>query len=475
MNTVKTITKNIGALTLMNIVSVALMLILTISIARFLGDVIFGKYSFALAFTALFGVFIHLGLDILITRDIARDKSKASKYLGNIAIIRALSSIIIFILIIIIINLMNYPSDTTTAVYIFGLYVIFTSFADIFKATFRAFERMEYLSMINILERIIVVSLGLIVLFSGYGLVELALVFLFGGIFNILFSYLICRKKFVKPKFEIDLNFWRQSIKEAYPFLLSLTFVMIYFKIDTVMLSIMKGDAVVGWYNASYTLIGGLGIISASVLPALFPVMSRFFNNSKEALQAVYKNTFRYLFMIGFPIAVGTTLLADRIILFIYGELYIHSIIALQILIWAELFVFLNNTTGNVINAINEQKTNLKIVSVGATLNILLNLILIHYMSYVGAGIATVITEAFVAMCGVCFIQGQLHTVPSLGLSKILIASSVMAIFIKLVTFNLFVIVVISVCLYFVILYLAKGITKEDITLFKEIIFKRVG
>ena len=214
MNTVRRIAKNVGALTLMNIVSVTSMLVLTVFIARLLGDVIFGKYSFALAFTALFGVFIHLGLDILITREVARDKSKASKYVGNIAIVRVLSSVIMFSLIIIIINLMNYPSDTTTAVYIFGLYVISTSFADIFKATFRAFERMEYQALINIMERIIIVSLGLIVLFSGYGLIELALVFMFGGMFNILFSYLICCRKFVKPKFEIDLNLWSKSIKK---------------------------------------------------------------------------------------------------------------------------------------------------------------------------------------------------------------------------------------------------------------------
>jgi O-antigen/teichoic acid export membrane protein len=474
MNTVRTITKNIGALTLMNIVTVALMLFLTIFIARYLGDVNFGKYSFALAFTALFGVFIHLGLDILITRDIARDKSKASKYLGNIAIIRALSSIIIFILIIIIINLMNYPSDTTTAVYIFGLYIIFTSFADIFKATFRAFERMEYQALINILERIIVVSLGLIVLFSGYGLIELASVFLFGGFFNILSSFLICRRKIVKPKFKIDLNFWRQSIKEAYPFLLVTTFVMIYFKIDTIMLSIMKGDAVVGWYNAAYMLIGGLGIISASILPALFPVMSRFFNNSKEALQAIYKNAFRYLLMIGFPIAVGTTLLADRIIPLLYGEQYSNSIIALQILIWAELFVFLNNTTGNVLNSINSQRANMKIVGTGAALNIILNLIFIPYLSYIGASIATVITEFFVVFAGVMYISKNGYVLQlSKDAIKIIAAGAVMGLFIFYsYNINLFSIILLSIAIYFGVLCLVKGITKEDLELVKNGIYR---
>lgn len=473
MNTVQRIAKNVGALTLMNIVSVALMLIITIFIARYLGDVIFGKYSFALAFTALFGVFIHLGLDILITRDVARDKSKASKYVGNITIIRAISSIIVLILIIVTITLMNYPSDTTMAVYIFGLYVVFTSFANIFNATFRAFERMEYQAILQIMEKIIIASLGLIVLFSGYGLVELALVFLFGGIFNILFSYLICRKKFVKPKFEIDLKFWTQSIKEAYPFLFGLIFVMIYFRIDTVMLSIMEGDAVVGWYNASYMLIGGLGIISASILPAIFPVMSRFFNNSKEALQAVYNNSFRYLFMIGFPIAVGTTLLADKIILLLYGEQYINSIIALQILVWAELFVFLNNTTGNVLSSINKHRTSMKIAGTGAALNILLNLVFIPYLSYIGASITTVITEFFVAFVGVIYISKNGYTLHlSKDIIKIIGSGAIMGLFVFCFRdINLLFIVLLSVVIYFGVLCIIGAITKEDMKLIKNLIF----
>ena len=473
MNTAQTITKNAGVLYIARIITLSLSLIFTIYIARYLGDVDFGKYSFAVAFTALFGIFIHLGLDILITRDVSRDKSKASKYLGNISIIRVLSSIIIFILIIITINLMNYPSDTITIVYIFGLYVIFTSFANIFKSTFCAFEKMEYQAIIEIIERIIIVSLGMFVLFSGYGLIEMASVFLLGGIFDVLFSFMICNKKFVKPKFEIDLNFWRQSIKEAYPFLLALTFVMIYFRIDTIMLSVMKGDAVVGWYSAAYTLVIGLGIISGPLLSAVFPVMSRFFNSSKKALQMIYEKLFRYLFMVGLPIAIGTTLLADKIILLVYGEQYLNSIIALQILIWAQLFVFLNNTTGNVLNSINEQKMNMKIVAIGAATNVILNLILIPNFSYIGAGIATVITEFFAAFAGVIYISKKGYVLRlSKDITKIVIASIIMGLFIfNFCNMNLFFIILLSIIIYLGVLCLIGGIVKEDMKMIKSLIF----
>ena len=88
MNTIQTIAKNTGALTLMHIVTMVLGLIFTVSLARCFGDVAFGKYSFALAFTALFAVLMDLGFNQLTIREVARDKTLAKKYMGNILIIK---------------------------------------------------------------------------------------------------------------------------------------------------------------------------------------------------------------------------------------------------------------------------------------------------------------------------------------------------------------------------------------------------
>ena len=74
MKTVQRIAKNTAALFAAQFVVSILSLVLSIAITRSLGDVIFGKYSFALAFTALFAVFLDLGYNTLLIRDVARDK-----------------------------------------------------------------------------------------------------------------------------------------------------------------------------------------------------------------------------------------------------------------------------------------------------------------------------------------------------------------------------------------------------------------
>jgi len=133
MNTIQRIAKNTAALFAAQFVVAILGLVLSIFIARSLGDVIFCKYSFALAFTAIFAVFSDLGYNTLLIREVARDKSQASKYLNNTLCMRALISLVIFAIIVITINVMGYPADTKNAVYLFGIYTLIVSFSVVFR------------------------------------------------------------------------------------------------------------------------------------------------------------------------------------------------------------------------------------------------------------------------------------------------------------------------------------------------------
>ncbi|NQE44419.1 putative flippase AglR, partial [ANME-1 cluster archaeon GoMg2] len=395
MNTVQRIAKNTAALFAAQVVVSILGLVLSIFIARNLGDVVFGKYSFALAFTAIFAVFSDLGYNTLLIREVARDKSQASKYLNNVLGLRALLSLVIFAFIVLTINLMDYPSDTKNIVYLFGIYTLVVSFSAVFKVTFRAFEKMVYEAGITIISNLIRVSLGLVVLFLGYGLLELAWIFLFSGVFDFILSFLVCGKRFVKPEIDLNFKFWKSTIKVALPLSMLSIFGLIYVRIDTVMLSVMKGDAVVGWYNAAYSLVLAFKPIPQLFMNALFPLMASYYVSSKDSLKIIYEKSFKYLFVLGLPLAVGISLLADKFILLFYGEEFYPSIIALQILAWDILLLFLYTCTTFVLVSIEKQNQMAIIAGCTALINVILNLLLIPSFSYAGAAIATIFTEVF--------------------------------------------------------------------------------
>ena len=472
MNTVQRIAKNTGVLAISQIITSILGFFLLIYIARYLGEVGFGKYSFAVSFTALFTIVASLGMNNYIIRELARNKELTNEYLTNVSGIKLLLSFLAFGFIVLTINIMDYPQDTTNAVYLFGVYMILTSFALTFRAIFQAYERMEYNAAVMVIAQIILISLVLFVLFSGYGLIELAYVYIFVGIADVTLSFSIVLIKIAKPKLTIDFSLWKTLIIGSIPFGLNALFGVLFFRIDTVMLSVLKGDAAVGIYNAAYVPLLALGVIPTVFISALYPVMSRYFVSSKDSLETFTGLSSKYMAIIGFPIAMGCFVLANRIIALFYLDQFSASIIAFQILAFFIPLRFVSSITGTLLTSIDRQ--SIRTVSVGlcALFNIVLNVALIPYLSYVGASIATVLSEVLLYFVFIYYINKhykklELHK----HFIKPLVAALMMGGFLfYFKDFNLFLLILFAGLVYFAILLLLRTFTQEDKNIFKQVV-----
>lgn len=474
MNTVQRIAKNTVILLAADIISKVLGFFYIMYTARYLGVEGFGILSFALAFTGMFGVFTDLGLGQLTVREVARDKSIAKKYLNNISVIKTILVTITFALIVIVINLLGYPEQTIKVVYLISLSVVFNSFTGIFYSIFQAFEKMEYQSLGQILNSILMLVGVLFAISRGFSVIGFALLYFMASVVVLVYSFVISTWKFVKPKIEVDWSFWRSTIKDALPFGLTGIFVTIYYWIDSVMLSLMKGNEVVGWYNAAYRLIVVLLFIPGIINIVVFPAMSRFHIYSQNSLNSISRKYFKFMLAIGIPIGVGTTLLADKVILLIFGAGYIQSIIALQILVWAMVFIFANAAFVRLFESTNKQIIVTKITGIGMIENIVLNLLIIPRFGYVGASITTVITEFTILTLVLIFAYKTGYSVQRreflTNISKVIIASLIMGVSIwKLRSLNFPILILLSTLLYIGILYIIGGIDKEDIELLKQV------
>ena len=268
MNRFQLIAKNIGFLLLSQIITLILGFVYIIYIARYLGTAGFGILSFAIAFTGIFVVLVDLGLNMLTVREVSRDKSLAGKYLGNTIVIKLILAVFMLSLIFLVVNIVfKYPQETVNVVYLMGFSVIFGSFSGIFYSIFQANEKMEYLSYGQIIYSFLMFAGVLIAIYYGLGIYAFASVYLAVSVVVLIYSVFVCSWKFALPKFEIDLNFWKLIIIEALPFALTSIFVLIYYYIDTVMLSILihNSNSIIGWYSAAYRIVMPL-----SFIPAIF-------------------------------------------------------------------------------------------------------------------------------------------------------------------------------------------------------------
>jgi O-antigen/teichoic acid export membrane protein len=246
------------------------------------------------------------------------------------------------------------------------------------------------------------------------------------------------------------------------------------------MLYPMQGEAAVGWYNTAYRLFIYVLFIPQILSTTLFPVMARLSASSKSSVKLAYEKFFKYMAMLGIPLGVGTTLLAGKIIYTLFGSGYGNSIIALQILIWSAVFIFLSNPFGCLFNSLNMQRIGMKIAFVCSVFNVIANLIMIPSLSYIGASITTVLTEllSFLLYYHISSrTEYGLSRQMAIDILKIIVASSIMGcIVIFLYNLNIFVLIVLSILAYFVALLILQGIDSDDITMLREVIkLKNIG
>jgi O-antigen/teichoic acid export membrane protein len=202
--------------------------------------------------------------------------------------------------------------------------------------------------------------------------------------------------------------------------------------------------------------------------------MSRYYIHSEKHINFIFERSFKYLLAIAIPLGVGTTVLADRIILYIYGADFSQSTIALQILIWSEVLIFLNVVFGNLLNSINRQIIVTKQTMLAAALNIALNLVLIPRYSYVGASVATVSTELFAFFFLLYFVSKMGYRLPKSMIAsffKILCASLIMYLFLDIFYWiYLFPLILLASVIYIVIVYLLGILDNEDLYLMRQLL-----
>jgi O-antigen/teichoic acid export membrane protein len=222
-------------------------------------------------------------------------------------------------------------------------------------------------------------------------------------------------------------------------------------------------------------LVELIGVIPALVVSALFPIVSGLHRESIASLRKVYKTSFRYLVVIALPIAVGTLLLSEHLIYTIYGEGYLKTIPALKILSFALVFIFVNYILMNILVAVDRQMTNAVVAGTCVFVNIVLNMCLIPYYGYLGAGTATVITEIVLFALGLYYVSKYICKINIVSaVSKPLISVAIMGTFIVWATakFNLAFVIVLSALTYFTCLLLFRFFTKEDKIVFMHLIRK---
>lgn len=470
MGTARRIYKNTMYLGAAEIVSKVLQFVVMLYAARLLSQDNFGKFSFALSLSLIAVILADLGINTLLIREIARNRKEAGKYFVNAFCTKIALSVAAYVFIVLILGILNYPSSTRKIVYIIWIFTILSTFTELFYSIFRSFEMMFYDASLKIMRMILLTFASLYVLLKGYGLFAFGYTFIIVELVVVLTALAVTLSRFIELKADVDYLFIKSLLKKAFPFGLAFVFGSIYFYIGSVMLSKVRGDAEVAVYSVAYNIALAILFIPTVYTNAIYPVLSRYFKDSKADLKILYEKSFKYLYIIGLPISVGLYLLAERTILFLYGRVYYGAIVALQIISWYLFIKFLNFLFGTLLSSINQQNKRMWGQGITAVFNILVNLMLIPKIGYVGAAWSTFITEIVLFFVYYWYVSKSLYFYNfSSILLKPIIAVIIMSLFIEFSNFGLIITVLASALVYFAILFFLRTLDQKDYYIMKRI------
>ena len=272
-----------------------------------------------------------------------------------------------------------------------------------------------------------------------------------------------------------DIDFSKNLIISGIPFALSRLGYTIYYSIDMVMLTQFVGGYFTGLYNSSYKIISVLALFYSIYTAVVFPVMSKLFKDEKSLLNMGFNKSVKYLSLVTIPLSIATLFYAGDVISIIYGNQYSDSANVLKILIWTVCFLFMNGASSLVLEASHKEFSVTKIYAIAALFNVSLNLILIPKYNVFGASIATVLSEILILSLEL-YVLSKINQLPDkklvLDISKIVISSILLGIFLYFANLNIWFAVPIGIMVYFVFIVLLRTFDEDDKFIFKQILNK---
>jgi O-antigen/teichoic acid export membrane protein len=390
---------------------------------RILGPEDAGIYFYAGFIFVWFDIFTNFGLDLYLTREVARDRSLAARYFFSTSALRfGLTLVGVALLAAFLLarqSLIVPPLSAHGVVAILLLYVgLFPgSLSKGMTSLFYAFEQAEYPAAITTISTLSKTLLGLVVLVLGYGVVGLAGVSILTNVLTLAVllwggrRLLAAQSKshVAEAHRMMDFPLMRRMMGESWPLLLNHFLATIFFQIDVLIIEAIHGARMVGLYSVAYKWLAALNIIPAFFTQAMLPVMSRQAHEDRDALKRTYVLSVKLLLIIALPLAVLFTFLAYFLTAVLGGAEYLpDSAIATQIMIWSIPFGWINSLTQYVLVALDLQRRITRAFILAVTFNIVANLIFVPQYGYQAAALATIASEFMLLLPFVRLLTGAL-------------------------------------------------------------------
>jgi PST family polysaccharide transporter len=396
-------------------------------IGRHLGPEEFGIWNYALALTTIIGSVSILGMDRLAVKEIINNEQRQGTIVATVILMRFCAAIICTALSIGIVLFTRKQQLLYLYCTIFSALIIILQSFDVLDYFYQAKNNIKRVIIPKVSVFITFCIIKLVIIFFNGTLMA----FLWASVIELLLTYLIIIIVFgyyngTDFSLRIDRHMAKILLKQSWPLILSNLVVVLFMKIDLVLLGLLSNPNELGKYVGAAKISELWYALPTVMSVAILPGLIQKKKNSYNAYLLTLEKWLRLSFWLSMAIALVITLTAHLIIPFLYGKGYMAASWMLMIHVWAGIPVFLCIVLVQYLFVEGEYKIYLYANVYGLIVNVAVNFILIPAYGGIGAAIATV--AAYFTVFGVLLLldkRGEGFRLTKKMFSPILVLSDI--------------------------------------------------
>jgi len=368
-------------------------------IARFYGPEIFGQFTTAQVLATNFLILADFGFDLLLTMEIARNRSNAVGIFQQLFSLKVIFCAISFFLMNILGVIGSFSLEAKKLIFTLSFYMVFSSLSNFISALFKGFEKLVYETRLSLLMNMSLIIISMPMIFLKMNILFIAITFVLTRLLGFMSGVFYAKSVIQGITFKFILNDFNKFRNKILVFGFFLLFNNLFFQLDTILLSLWKNDTEVGIYQAAFKLIMLPLIIPDIMGNTLLPTLSRLNSDNKEQWLKISKFINKLLVGIVIPISIIMFVDAKQIVEFIYGlGKFSDSAYILQIFSLTLFIRFAFEAHALMLTTSGKQNIRLVTVIIATILNFAMNYFLIPLYGAFGASLVSLFTNIFVGV-----------------------------------------------------------------------------
>ena len=365
-------------------------------VARGIGTEEFGYFSFVISFVPLFLMFGMWGLETVVVGEISRNRGDASRLFFSGFLMRAVLGGLALVMAAVLAPLFIEGGEAYLALLVVGPALFVDEMAGSVGTVFKAFEEMRVFAVVLMTNRVASTVLALVALALGGELAAICVMYLIGSVAAFTVAWLLFRRRFptLSPR-DFDRSLAFDLLRRGTPLGIAGVLNMAVFRIDSVLLQVLRGPIAVAMYSVAYRFLESFLFVAWTMTTVVFPRIAR--AGATGVSSRTHEFTMALIVSFYLPLAVGSLFAGDWIVVTLFSERYREAADALPALTAAGVFYGIAYLSRVSAIGLGSGRAVAWIAAAALIINVCLNLAVIPEYGFTGAATVTLITEIFEA------------------------------------------------------------------------------